>query len=307
MTNNMTSIIIPARDEQFLSKTVDDVISKATGDIEVIVMLDGYWPDPPLNDHKNLTIVHTGTVNRLRVNVNAAVRIAKGKYLMKLDAHCMVAEGYDEVLKADCEPGWLAVPSRYGLDPEKWERTTKDPKGGPIDYLTLCYPFVKDEIYGEGFHGKKWRGEHGLTGGFWHRERERKDILIDDIITYQASLWFMHKETFFDIECYDVKNYEAHWQEPHEIGHKIWLSGGRCIRNKKTWYAHLHKGKKYGTSYGLSRKGKHRDEAFTVDFWMNNRWHKQTRKFKWLIDKFWPLEGWPEDWEEQYARRSTSA
>jgi hypothetical protein len=31
---------------------------------------------------------------------------------------------------------------------------------------------------------------------------------------------------------------------------------------------------------------------------MNNRWPKQTRKLKWLVEKFWPLEGWPDDWQD---------
>ena len=35
------SVIIPARNEPFLQKTVDDVFEKAHGDLEVIVILDG--------------------------------------------------------------------------------------------------------------------------------------------------------------------------------------------------------------------------------------------------------------------------
>lgn len=286
------SVIIPARDCPFLKPTVDDIFKKATGDIEVIIMLDGCWPNPRLDTHKNLILVHTGTVKGMRTNINAAARIAKGKYIMKCDDHCMFGESFDEILKADCESDWLAVPSRYGLDPEKWERTK-----GPIDYLTLTYPFIDDKMYGKGFHGKKWRG---FTGDFWHLEKERKDILIDDILTFQGSCWFMHKDKFFDIECFDDKKY-TFFQEAQELGFKVWLSGGRVIRNKKTWYAHMHKGQKYGTNFGLSKKKKYKDEDTCVDFWMNNRWHKQTRQFKWLIDKFMPLEGWPEDWESQCA------
>jgi glycosyltransferase involved in cell wall biosynthesis len=289
------SVIIPARDCPFLKPTVEDIFAKAKGDIEVIVMLDGCWPDPSLKTHKNLVLVHTGTVKGMRTNINAAARIAKGKYIMKSDDHCMFGEGFDEILKADCKPGWLAIPSRYSLDPEKWERTR-----GPVDYLTLTYPFVDDDLYGKGFHGKKWRGERGITGGYWHPEKTRKDILIDDIITFQGSSWFMHKDKFLDIEGFDDKKY-TFFQEAQELGFKVWLSGGRVVRNKKTWYAHLHKGKKYGSSFGLSKKGKYRDEDISVDFWMNNRWHKQTRNFKWLIDKFWPIDGWPKDWESQCA------
>ena len=155
------SLIIPARDCPFLKPTVDDIFKKATGDIEVIVMLDGCWPNPKLDAHKNLTIVHTGTVKGMRTNINAAARIASGKYIMKCDDHCMFGMGFDEILKADCEPDWLAVPSRYGLDPGKWKRGK-----GPIDYLTLTYPFIDDEMYGKGFHGKNGRANLGSPETF---------------------------------------------------------------------------------------------------------------------------------------------
>jgi hypothetical protein len=73
------------------------------------------------------------------------------------------------------------------------------------------------------------------------------------------------------------------------------------VRDKKTWYAHLHKGKQYGTSFKLSKRVKYDVEEKIVDFWMNNKWPKQTRNFSWLVNKFWPLEGWPENWEEIHA------
>ena len=38
------SVIVPARNELFLNKTVDDLFAKAHGDVEVIAVLDGYWP-----------------------------------------------------------------------------------------------------------------------------------------------------------------------------------------------------------------------------------------------------------------------
>ena len=38
------SLLIPARNERFLSRTVQDVCEKARGDVEVLVVLDGAWP-----------------------------------------------------------------------------------------------------------------------------------------------------------------------------------------------------------------------------------------------------------------------
>ena len=42
MENIRLSIIIPARNEVYLNRTIKDLQDKATGDIEIIVVLDGY-------------------------------------------------------------------------------------------------------------------------------------------------------------------------------------------------------------------------------------------------------------------------
>jgi len=286
------SVIIPARNEPFLNKTVDGLFENAEEEIEIIVMLDGYWPDPPLKSHKNLIIIHRGEPQGMRENTNAAVNIATGKYIMKSDAHCLYAKGFDKVLKADCEPDWLVVPNRYSLDDKKWQKRRK-----AISYLYLTYPYGLDKLYGSGFHGRKWHGEFGLTGDYYHLEDKRKDILIDDILAFQGSCWFMHKELLPKIGWLDAANYHFH-QEALEVGFKVWLSGGRVIRNKNTWYAHLHKGKEHGRGFWLSKKNMVFSEIFAVETWMNNAWPGQTKKLKWLIDKFWPLEGWPEDWDD---------
>ena len=73
------SIIIPARNEIFLQKTVADLLSKAAGDIEVIAVLDGYWPDPPLPYDKRVIQIHRGKAKGMRAAINAAAGIAKGK------------------------------------------------------------------------------------------------------------------------------------------------------------------------------------------------------------------------------------
>lgn len=287
------SVIIPTRNEPYLSNTVEDIFSKATGDIEIIVVADGEWPKPILKPHDNLVVIHRGAVSGSRTNANAAARVATGDYLMKCDAHCMFGKGFDEILKRDCQPNWLMVPSRYSLDVDKWKRSR-----GPIEYLYLTFPYIKDEIYGTGFHGKKWRGPHGNDGSFWHLERERKDIKLDDIIIFQGSCWFMPRQLFFDIECLDDVNYYF-TQEAVELSFKVWLSGGKVVRNKNTWYAHWHKDKKHGgRGFRLSKNQMRQTKAYSTDLWMNNKWPKQTRQLEWLINKFLPMDGWPADWQD---------
>lgn len=81
---------------------------------------------------------------------------------------------------------------------------------------------------------------------------KRQDVLIDDLMTMQGSCWFMSRKHWDNcIKEMDSENYGPFTQEAQEISNKTWLSGGRVIVNKKTWYAHMHKGKG-GKGYGFT-------------------------------------------------------
>jgi glycosyltransferase involved in cell wall biosynthesis len=113
----MVSIIIPARNEVYLEKTIRDILEKAKGEIEVIVVLDGYLPDPPIDTKDNrVKFLHYPESIGQRPAINEAARIAKGKYILKTDAHSMFDEGFDVKLAADCEYDWTVIPRMYNLD-----------------------------------------------------------------------------------------------------------------------------------------------------------------------------------------------
>lgn len=298
----MLSVVIPSRnipEWKFTQKTVDDLFEKATGDVEVIVVLDGYELNPHLIPRENLTVIHNPVSLGMRPAINAGVAIAKGKYICKCDDHCSFSEGYDQILAADCDENWLVVPSRYSLDGENWSWKIKGGRPyGPLEYLYLTYPLVKSPQFGYGFHGQKWRGAGGITGGYFEREEKLKHILIDDMLTCQGSCWFTTKQHFNNIGGMQYEGYIDH-QEAQEMCFKTWLSGGRCVVNKKCWYAHLHKGTQHGRGYRLFRHKMIKSQMYSADYWLNNRWPLQTRKLKWLIEKdnWWPLENWPLDWD----------
>jgi len=279
----MLSIIIPSANEMFLQPTIDSLIERAEGDIEIIAVIDGDWPKVPIKDDPKVILIHH--VKRgMRNAINEAARIAKGKYIMKCDGHCLFDKGFDTKLAADCEPNWLSVPTRYSLDPEKWK---KRPEKKAINAMYLLPPNKRPEDA-----GRFW--DAGFVGVVW-KDKENGE-LIEDLMTFQGSCWFMHRELFFKIECMDDENCGTFTREAQELGCKVWLSGGRVIRNKKTWYAHLHKGKKYGRGYFIGRGDIQKGSEFISDYWSNNKWPKQTKKLKWLIDHFAPVPGW-EDYE----------
>lgn len=286
------SVIIPSCKEQWLQITIDDILNKAKGEIEVIAYLDGYWPDPPIKDDSRVVLIHSSIKRGMRTAINSCARISSGEYLMKCDAHCIFGEGFDEILKADCEDNWLVVPRRYNIDDEKWERGNKI-----TDYMYLSRPERRPpdnpHFWEHGFHGILWKEKN--------RDEELKKKEIDDLMSFQGSCWFMPKKLYDDIGGMEIGTYGYFAQEAQELGNKVWLSGGRVIRNKKTWYAHLHKGKKYGRGYFLSSREIQKSAEATLDIWMNNKWEKQIHDMKWLIDKFSPVPGWENfDWTEKW-------
>jgi hypothetical protein len=291
------SVVIPSRKEKFLVKTIEDVLSKARGEVDVTVCLDGYWPDEPIQDRPNLHFYRPGVNIGMRAGINACIGASDGEFIMKLDGHCMVDEGFDIKLKADCEENMLMVPRRYRLEPEEW-KIVEDGRLH-IDYHFLSYPFARPDDVTCGLHGEKWD----------QRTKERlnkPEFLIDDEMSSQGSCYFLKRDFWKTIGPLDDENYGTFAQEFQEVGMRAWLSGGRVVVNKKTWYAHLHKGSKYGTGYGFTNdrwkewaKDNAKAHQFTVEYWLGNKWAQRVRDFEWLIDHFWPVPGWPEDYKQK--------
>lgn len=280
------SVLIPSRNERFLPQTVADCLKQARGDVEVIVVLDGYWPSPQLASDSRLHIIHKGKAEGMRPGINSAVAIAKGEYLMKLDAHCALAEGYDVELAHECAEDWVVVPRRYGLDAEKWERRTDR---DPVDAHFLSNPLSQPDNL---MHGVVWPG----------RAKTRADVLVDDEMSSQGSCWFMPRK-WWDrmIGPLDVASYGSFVSEFQEIGLKSWLGGGAVKVNKRTWYAHLYKGNTYGRGYTISRKDHQKGWDFCPRYWMLDLWRERKRDLRWLIERFAPVPTWPEDLDAVFA------
>lgn len=268
--SDTVSIIIPARNEIFLHKTVADLLEKAEENIEIIATLDGYWPNPPLLTDKRVKIIHRSTPLGMRASINAGAAIASGKYLMKCDAHCMFEKGFDKVLKSDCDENWVVIPRRFALDPENW-KILENPKY-PVDYM-----YLSRELHGEVWNEK-------------NKDASLKDRLIDETMSAQGSCWIMQKDYFYKLDLEDEENYGSFSNEFQEIGLKCWLSGGRVMVNKKIWYAHWHKTE--GRGYSLGNGEIDKGALYTQRWLINTAWHKQTLPFNWLIEHFGTIPTW---------------
>lgn len=279
------SVLIPSRNERFLPQTVSDILANARGDIEVIAVLDGYTPNPPLPEHPNLILLQRGHSMGMRAAINGAAAIAKGEYLVKCDAHCAFDEGFDVTLLENIEKDWIVIPRRKRLDAENW--CIQDVGKPDVDYHYLSCPITNPDNYS--MHGAVWNA----------RGKERSDPRydIDETPSFQGSFWMMHRDHFFKfLGGMSEEGYGTFCQEPQEIGMKTWLGGGRVMVNKKTWYAHLHKGRKYGRGYPQGKEEIKAGHEWSARYWMNNRWADRIHDIEWFVERFHPMPTWTENW-----------
>lgn len=297
----MISVIIPARNEFLLGRTINSILESAEGEIEVIAILDGYWPEPIKDDPRVILIHHTNPVGQ-RAGVNEAVRIAKGEYILKTDAHSMFDEGFDVKLAADCEYDWTVIPRMYNLHAFDWvcpngHRFYQDkfrPEGGKCKD---CEKPVKIEwVWKPRLHKKTdfMYMDRDLKVQYWCKYAKRKESKGDivDIMNGVGACWFQHRERFLELGGLDEKH--GSWgQVGVEVGCKAWLSGGRHIVNRKTWFAHMFRTTKEFT-FPYKVKTKQQDEArrYSRDLWLNNKWSLAKRPFEWLLEKFQPIPTW---------------
>lgn len=270
-----TTVIIPARNELFLNQTLQDVAEKSTDACEVIAVLDGYWPED-IYRHDKVSYIHFGEQRGMRPALNAGVAAAKGAHVMKLDAHCMVSEGFDQVLVDTCHEDWVCVPTRKRLDAEHW--CVRD-DGRP----DINYQFI--DISNDGLNGKEWRQKN--------QDRSLDAVRVDDIISCQGSCYFMHKAHWEAMGLLDEAHYGSFRKDPQEVMFKTWTSGGRCVRVKDAWYAHLHKGRKWGRMYSLDRADYHQGDEFVKQWWTDSAWdERQTIPLRDIFRRFPDMPGW---------------
>ncbi len=292
-----TSVIVPARNEQYLTQTVTDLFVQTAGEIEVIAVIDGPTDTPIPPERKGLTVLYKSTAEGLRRAINDAAGIATGDYLMKVDAHTAVSPGFDAALAADCDGDWVAVSRYYALDPETWTRTDTP----PTDAFYLCCPWTNPRFFR--FIDCPWPS----------RNRERENEMISDTMGMQASLWFMHTRHFWECLCGLDERMWGPWScEQREITLKTWLGGGRVVVNKNVWNAHYQKTPEERLDY--SKCNDYQIHRKATRYWLSNSWGGQVRSFEWLVDHFWPLPTesnhatrekytWPLDWRETLHRR----
>lgn len=290
------SIIIPSRNETYktnlgttvLQQTVSDVLKKATGNFEVLVTFDGK-PYQKLPKHPNLRIFANKDPIGSKNCINMMAKEAKGKYLFKLDSHCMLSEGFDEILSADMEDNWVVIPRFYVLNAEEWK--WQDQRF--YDYFYLPCPLTDKKMF------------RFQAGGHWRqRTQERLHLPLDENMKLHGSAFFISKDFLLSYLGGLDSSYDDSSGEDIEVSLKTWLGpwGGRLMVNKNCWYAHMHKGRERSRGWRVSSGQISSTYLKIAKYWMKDSWEEQAHPLSWLIERFWPVPTWPEDfrklWDE---------
>ncbi len=281
------SVVIPNFNSPFTAKTIQGVLDNAGCEVEVIVNVEQKWPEP-LSEDERVTYIHPPAPIGMRAGINKCVALAKGKYIMKLDDHCMVGKDFGRILIDSSQPNWVQVPMRYALNAEEWKIEERTDNKYPIVQMYQDFP-RKGKANDDGTHGVEWR----------QRRDETQEQEMVESPSMQGSCWFMEKDYFHKLNLMDATGYGQFAQEAQEIGFKAWLSGGALMVNKKTFYAHLHKGNHYGRFYKMPR-GNVEADSWSAEHWLNDREPNMIHKFEWFINEKFPnMPSWPENWQEE--------
>lgn len=292
------SVIIPARNEEFLNLTVQEVLGKSRGNTECIAVLDGDWPKTPLEQHEQLTVIYNPTPIGQRASINEAARLSRARYIMKLDAHCVLDEGFDvKLIESAKELGRevTQVPKMYNLHAYDWvcdnnHRKYQAPKPRIEGICDDCgAPSHKEIVWKPRWSRltSLWQFDKDLHFQYWQEgQREQKGDYVETMSLIGAC-FFMDREWFWELGGCD-EGHGSWGQQGTEVACKTWLSGGRLICNKKTWFSHFFRVGGIGFPYPNPDSVQNKAREYSKDYWRNLKFPKAIHDLQWLVDKFKP-------------------
>lgn len=315
------SILIPARNEQFLKETIEDILKNIEADTNIIVCLDGIWPTNPLPQYERLNVIYVNKSIGQRKATNLAARLSNAKYVMKLDAHCSLDKGFDRKM-IEFMKKWgddvTAVPIMRNLWAFDWKCYTCGMKWYQGPTPTECknsnYKDLGKPCEGKDFRRKMmWVGKSNpqstafcfdsephfqYFNEYPTREEYKKDREqgFTQTMSLQGSCFMTTREKYWELELCGEEI--GNWgNQGIEVACKTWLSGGRVLVNHDTWYAHMFRtqGGDFGFPYSVHGGETEKTKQNVKDLFWKNQWPKQKYPISWLLEKFWPISGWSKE------------
>lgn len=297
------SILIPARNEEFLNRTIQDALENIEAQTEIIVVLDGYLPNPALtvNDDR-ITLIYNPVAHGQRGATNQAAKLAKGKYVMKSDAHLAYDKGFDrkmiEAYKSLPDGDNVTmIPVMKNLHVFDWVC----PEGhrfyqGKNDVCETCgKKMIKDIVWQVKPSPSRFTFMFDKTLHFqyWGELAKRATGDLRETLSIQGSCFMLTKERYFALDISSETDFHSWGQQGVEVACKTWLSGGRVLANLNTWYAHLFRTNNFGGfPYENPQSLVDDNRERSRELFQRNKWPLAIHTFEWLLDRFYPVPEW---------------
>ncbi len=221
----LVSVVILSRNEEFLSQTINNMSELAEGPIEFVIVLDGdYEPEKIIDVNETLHRSHSiqFVCNKeplgRRPSSNLGAERARGKYLFHLDAHCKTdCKAWDTLLKQSVTtPSTMVIPSLNKLIVPEYKQV-----GNRNGHKYISVNF-KDQ----------WSGNKGRYN-------------LEPTITGNGMGWFLTKEYYLSCGGCDVSSPAYVWGNfGIEWALKTWLcdfglGAGQVLLTTEVVFAHL--------------------------------------------------------------------
>lgn len=288
------SILIPARNEEFLCRTVEDILANIEANTEVIVVLDGEWANPPLEQHDRLNVIYLSESIGQRAATNLACKVASGKYVMKVDAHCAFDKGFDRKLIEDMQDDWTVAPQMRNLHAFDWVCLDGHRRyQGPSGPCKKCGKKTTKKMVwipraGTRTHSYSFDSQPHFQYFSEYKKRQKGDLV--ESMSLQGSCFMMTRAKYWELNICD-EAFGSWGSQGIEVACKTWLSGGKVIINKKTWYAHMFRtqGGDFGFPYRITGSDQEKAKAHAREVFFNQTFKGQIYPLRWLVEKFWPI------------------
>lgn len=290
------SIIIPARNEMFLGRTIADIFEHIEGDTEVIAVLDGEYPAVPIPDNPRLTLIqHFKSVGQ-RAASNEAAKLSSAKYIMKVDAHCAFDQGFDVKMMRLMTEDMTMVPVMRNLHAFNWACKNGHARyQGPSGVCTECgEPTTMDVVWIPKANPQStcYRFDTDMHFQYWNERGKTLKGDLTDTMSIQGSAFMVSRNKYFELDLCS-EEFNSWGQQGVEVACKTWLSGGRVMVNRTTWYAHMFRtqGGDFGFPYENNPDKIDENRKLSRELFAKNNWKKAVHSFNWLLEKFEP-PGW---------------
>ncbi len=307
------SIIIPARNEQFLARTIQDILENIEADTEVIVLLDGQWADPPVTAHERVSIIYVNKSIGQRAGADLACSLSTARYVMKVDAHCSFDKGFDkkmiEAFKITGDKVVMA-PTMRNLHVFNWRCHRcgwfqyQGPKPKRCEacqdsrYIRMKMIWVGKERPQSNSFSFDSEPHFQYFNEYKKRPEYRKALKengLTESMSLQGSAFMSTRELYWELRLGDGEL--GNWgNQGIQVAGSAWLCGKKVIINHNTWYAHCFRTQQeFGFPYPLGGRETKKTKDNVRDMLWQKKHPKQIYPVSWLVERFWPVPGWTEE------------